>query len=138
MTHYGILVPPDPAPGETLAPHRIVTWEDRPEGGGLLAMLYREVGHTLDAATVVPDGGPVPGGLRLWCLDDGLLADDPDYNDRALGICRWFGYNVPALAGSVVFIGCPAGEDEAGLHPSMRAWLSDGLDRMAKLLGELT
>ena len=113
MTHTGILVPAD----ET-QPHRLVTWEDTPSGDGLLAL-------------------PVPGGLRLWCPDDGLMVDEPDFNDRAIGICRQFGYNVDALAGPVVFIGAVQGEDETGLDPTFQAWLVDGLRRMQEQLGEL-
>jgi hypothetical protein len=131
MTHYGILVPAD-----LTAEQRVVTWEDRPDGGGLLALLYREIGDNLDAATVVPARGPIPGGLRLWCQDDVLLRADPEHNDRAIAVCRHFGYDVADLAGPIVFIGCPGGDDEAGLHPAVRAWLDDGLYRMRPVIDE--
>jgi hypothetical protein len=131
MIHYGILVPADPT-----AEHRVVTWE----GDGLLALLYREVGDNLDAATVVPAAGPLPGGLRLWCQDDALLRPDDqiEHNDRAIALCRHFGYNVPDLGGPVVFIGCPGGDQEAGLHPALRAWIDDGLRRMRQMINEMT
>lgn len=127
MTHTGILVPAD----ET-QPHHRITWEDTPSGDGLLRLLYREVGDTLDASTVVP------GYVRLWCQDDGLLAAEPDYNDRAIAVCRALGYLVPALAGPVVFIGAVQGEDEAGLSPYWLATLDGGLHRMRELISELT
>jgi len=121
-THTGILVPVDPTED-----HRLVTWD----GDGLLPLLYREIGDRLDAATVAP------GRVRLWCQDDGLLAAAPAYNDRAIALCRALGYQVPALAGPIVFIGAVRGEDEAGLTPDMLALLIGGLREMQKLAEEL-
>jgi hypothetical protein len=127
MTHTALLIPADPA-----APHRTLTWD----GDGLLPVLYRELGDELTAATVAP-AGPVPGGLRLWGQDRALLVADPDYNDRAIAICRHFGYQVPALAGPIVFLGAVDGDEEAGLAPAMLALLDDGLQRMRELIDEI-
>ena len=83
MTHTGILVPADPA-----QEHRLVIWGDHDDPNlGLLAMLDRELGRddAFDAATVVP------GLVRLWCRDRTLLATEPDYNDRAIALCRALG-----------------------------------------------
>ena len=126
-THFGILVPADPA-----EPYRLLTWKP----GQLQAVLYRELPGAaeegLDHATVVPPGaitsrGPVPSGLRLWCLGRALLCEHPDYNDWAIGICRFFGYDVAALAGPVVFVGCPLGENGGGLDVRLRDWLCTAL-----------
>ena len=65
------------------------------------------------------------------------MVDDPEFNDRALAICLHFGYRVDALAGPIVFIGCAVGEDEAGMHPAVRAWIDDGLTRMREPIAQV-
>jgi hypothetical protein len=125
MTHTGILVPVDPT-----AAHRLITWEDTPSGDGLLRVLYRELGDTLDASTVMP------GRVRLWSQDTSLNTPDPAYNDRAIAVCRALGYDVAALAGPIVFIGAVRGEDEAGLSPAMLAILIGALERMREFVAE--
>jgi hypothetical protein len=120
--HTAILVPADLAED-----HRVITWDDM--RGDLLTVLYRELGRELDAATVVPAGtlAAGTGGLRLWSQDRALLVDQPEYNDRAIAVCRHWGYDVDALAGPIVFLGAVQGEDEVGLRPEMLRWLDTGL-----------
>lgn len=118
--HAAILVPADLAED-----HRVITWDDA--HGGLLPLLYRELGPELDAATVLPPGGPTGIGLRLWTRDRSLQVADPDWNDRAIAVCRHWGYQVDALAGPIVFLGNARGEDEVGLGPEMLNWLDTGL-----------
>jgi hypothetical protein len=127
VNHFGLLVPANPA-----LPCTPFEWLDGTIP--LLTMLYKVMPEGsqdgFDAATVTPAHGEAPGGLRLWCLDNALLADKPEYNDRAIAVCRHFGYNVPALAGPIAFIGAIDGEDEAGLHPIMLRFLQVTLDRV--------
>lgn len=121
---YGILIPA--APHE---PHVTIRW---PHPAKLLPELYHALGtDNLDYASVTPERPDWPGGLRLWCRGDSLLQPEPDYNDRAIGLCRAAGYNVEALAGPVVFLGNQrAAEDEVGLHPQMKAWIEFGLEQL--------
>jgi hypothetical protein len=128
MVHTGILIPADY--------HELplqIHWEKE---GELLPLLYRHIGQNLDASTIC---GPerVPGGLRLWCQDDGLLKAEPEYNDRAIALCRWVGYDVDALAGPILIIGSVHGENETGLNSKTLAWLLESLDRMVKTFDEI-
>lgn len=122
MQHVGILIPADHR-----KPVRRFSWNRENE---LLPQLYREIGRDLDAATIC-GSDKLPGGLRLWCQDDGLQKAEPEYNDRAIALCRWAGYDVAALAGPILIIGGIRGEDEAGLHPATLVWLEEGFDAMA-------
>jgi hypothetical protein len=83
---------------------RTVTWTD----GELLDLLYREIDtDCVDCASIhTPDGD-----LTMWVSDNGLLVDPIDHNDRAIGICRGCGYDVPDVGGIAVFTG---GADEEG------------------------
>jgi len=93
----GFVLPP-------AGPGRVVEWTVESQ---LLGVLYREIGvDCVDSARV-----PTPAGvLSMWVDDNGLLTDQPVFNDRAIAMCRAFGYNVAALAGTVVFAGGPTSD----------------------------
>lgn len=110
MTRRAIVVP---APLDQ--PVRLVEWE---KDFQLLGILQRETGYEWI------DGSPqihTPSGtVCMWVGDDSLLQDSVDHNDRAIGLCRACGYNVPDVGGTAVFTG---GADEDGETLSIPAEL---------------
>lgn len=101
MTRRAIVVPPNVAD-----PIRLVEWEHDHE---LLAILQRETGYEwVDSS---PQIHYPAGTICMWVGDDSLLQDVVDHNDRAIGLCRACGYNVPDVGGPAVFTG---GADEEG------------------------
>ena len=94
-------------PADATQPGRMVSWDKPSE---LLSLMYREIGT--DCVDCGPCCETSLGDFVIWVSDDGLLAEQPEYNDHAIGIARGAGWNVPMLAGTAFITGgyTPDGE----------------------------
>jgi hypothetical protein len=120
---HAFVVPADPA-----VPTKLIDWPWTPhteqDTRTTLGLLYAEIGcDCIDATPMITTGLGVMIG---WSDDTSLLQDAPRYNDRAIALCRMFGYMVPALAGTIVFTGGPDPiGDTQPLTPELAAALVD-------------
>jgi hypothetical protein len=114
MAHEALVIPSD-----VLEPVRLVEYS-RPQD--LLDLLYREIG--CDHVDTTPELPSRYGSFVLWVDDVGLLKQPIEHNDRAIGLCRAIGYDVPDLAGTAVITG---GADGTGDTRTIPVGLRDHL-----------
>jgi hypothetical protein len=118
MTYEAVVIPVD----ET-QPARVVTYQSQRD---LLPLLRREIGCDLVDST--PQLPSKFGPFRLWVDDIGLFRTPIEHNDRAIGLCRVAGYDVPDLAGTAVVTGGhTARGDTATIPPQLRNLLLEAL-----------